>query len=93
MSSLNDLLRWCNNKDVVPTFEAMQKMSPFYHDKYIYMLKLGCTLPNKATICLHKSTDAKFYPLTEGDNDLLEYTPQDVVRGSIYRFYTQSSCR
>ena len=72
MSSFKDFLRWYNNKDVVPTLEAMQKVIAFYHDKDIDMLKLGCTLPNLANICLDKSTDAKFYPFTEGDKDLLE---------------------
>ena len=43
------------------------------------MLKLGCTLPNLANICLHKSTDAKLYPFTEGDEDLLEKIREDVV--------------
>ena len=81
MSSFKDFLRWYNNKDVVPTFEAMQKMIAFYHDKGIDMLKLGCTLPNLANICLHKSTDAKFYPFTEGDKDLLEKNREDVVGG------------
>ena len=61
MSSLKDLLRWYNNKDIVPTLEALQKTIVFYHDKNIDMLKLGCTLPNLANICLHKFTDAKFY--------------------------------
>ena len=50
----------------------MQKLIAFYHDKDIDMLKLGCTLPNLANICLHKSTDAKFYPFIDGDKDLLE---------------------
>ena len=45
------------------------------------MLKLGCTLPNLANICLHKSTDAKFYPFTEGVKDLLEKTREDIVGG------------
>ena len=49
----------------------MQKKIAFYHDKSIDMLKLGCTLPNLANIWLHKSTDAKFYPFTEGDKDFL----------------------
>ena len=69
---LQRLLRWYNNKYVVPTLEAMQKMIAFYHDKDIDMLKLGCTLPNLAIICLHKSTDAKFNPFMEGDKHLLE---------------------
>ena len=33
MSSIKDFLRWYNNKDVVPTLKAMQKMIAFYHDK------------------------------------------------------------
>ena len=45
------------------------------------MLKLGCTSPNLANICLHKSTDAIFYPFTEGDRDLLEKIREDVVGG------------
>ena len=77
-SSFSDFLRWYNNKDVVPTLEAMQKMIAFYHVKDIEMLKLGCTLPNLANICLHKSTDAKFHPFTEKDKDLLEKIREDV---------------
>ena len=45
-------------------------MVAFYHDKDIHMLKLSCTLPNLANICLHKSTVAKINPFTEGDKDL-----------------------
>ena len=80
MNSFNDFLRWYNKKEVVPTLEAMQKMIAFYHDKDIDLLKLGCTLPNLASFCLHKPTDAKFYPFTEGDHDLLEKI-RDVVGG------------
>ena len=86
VSSFKDFLRWYNNKDVVPTLEAMQKMIAFYHDKDIGMLKLGCTLPTLAHICLHKSTDAKFYPFTEGDEDLLGKIREDVVGGVIIVF-------
>ena len=56
-------------------------MIAFYHHKDIDMLKLGCTLPNLANICLYKSTDAKFYPFTEGDKDLLEKIREEVVGG------------
>ena len=82
MSSFTESLRWYNKKDVVPTLESMQKLIAFYNDKDIVdMLKLGCTLPNLANICLHKSTDEKFYPLTEIDKDLLKKTREDVVGG------------
>ena len=67
MSSFKDFLRWYNNKDLLPTLEAMQKIIAFYHDKIFDMLKLGCTLPNVANICLPKSNDANFYPFTEED--------------------------
>ena len=81
MSSFKDFLRWYNNKDAVPTLEAMQKMIAFYRDKDIDMLKFGCTLPNLTNICLQKSADAKFYPFTEGDEDFLERIREDVAGG------------
>ena len=56
-------------------------MIAFYHDKDIDMLKLGCTLPNLANNCLHKSTVAKVYPFTEGDKDFLGKIREDVVGG------------
>ena len=92
MSSSIDFLRWYNNEVVVPTFGAMQKMIAFYYDIYIDMLKFGCTLPNLANICLHKSTYAKFYPFTEGEKHLLKKNSRRCCWWPIYRFYTQSSC-
>ena len=71
MSSFKLFLRWYNNKDV-PTLEANQKIIVFHYDKDIHMLKVGCILLNVANICLHRSTDTKFYPSTERDKDLLE---------------------
>ena len=70
MKSFKDFLMWYNNKDVVPTLEAMKKMLEFYHQKEIDTLKLGYISRNLANICLHKSTDSKFYPFTESDKDL-----------------------
>ena len=80
MKSFKEFLMWYNNKDVVPTLEAMQKMIGFYRQKEIDMLKLGCTLPNLANICLHKSTDSKIYPFIESDKDL-EKIREDMVGG------------
>ena len=45
------------------------------------MLKLGCTIPNLAKICLRKATAVKFYPFTEGDKDLLQKIREDVFGG------------
>ena len=53
MQNFSDFLKWYNNKDVVPTLEAKQKMIEFNYNKGIDMLKLGCKLPNLANICLH----------------------------------------
>ena len=81
MSSFKHFLRWYNKIDVVPTLEAMQKMIAFYHDEKVDMLNIGCTLRKLANIFLGKSTDAKFYPFTEGDKDQLDKVREDVVGG------------
>ena len=81
MTNFQDFVRWYNNKDVVPTLEAMQKMMEFYHNKGIDMLKLGCTLPNLANICLHKSTNNKFYPFVEADKDLHDKIRENMTGG------------
>ena len=90
MCTFKDFLRWYNNKDVVPTLEAMQKMLAFYHKKGIDMLKLGCSLPNLANICLHKSTSAKFYPFTETEKDLLQKI-RDVMVGGPSIIFTRKA--
>ena len=90
MKSFKNFLMWYNNKDVVPTLEAMQKMIEFYHQKEIDMLKLGGTLPNLANICLHKSTDSKFYPFPESDKDLLEKIREDMVGGPSFVFTSKA---
>ena len=81
MCTFKDFLRWYNNNDVVPTLEGMQKMLAFYDKKGIDMLKVGCTLPKLANICLHKSTSAKLYPFTETDKNLLQNIREDLVGG------------
>ena len=81
MQIFSDFFKWYNNKDVVPTLEAMQEMIEVYHSNGIDMLKLGCTLPSLAKICLHKLTDSKFYPSTESDKDLLVKIREDTVGG------------
>ena len=81
MCTFKDFLRRYNNKDVVPTLEAMKKMFFFYHKKGIDMLKLGCTVPSLVNICLHKSTSANFYPFTKTDKDLLQKNLEDMVGG------------
>ena len=79
MISLKDFLRWYNNKNIVPTLEAMQKMITLCHNKKFAMLKLGYTLPNLTNIWLHKSIDAKCYPFNEGDKDLLQKIREERV--------------
>ena len=45
------------------------------------MLKLGCTLPSLANICLHKSTNYKFYPFCESDKDLCDKIRENMTSG------------
>ena len=81
MATFRDFVKRYNNKDVVPTLEAMQKMMEFYYNKGIDMLQLGCTLPNLANICLHMSTNHKFLPFVEADKDLLDKIREDMTVG------------
>ena len=75
MCTFDDFLSWYNNKDVVQTLQAMQQIVDLDHNKEVDMLKLGCTSPNLANICPHKSTTTNFYPFTESDKDFLEKLP------------------
>ena len=79
MCTFKDFLRWYKYENVVSTLEAMQKVLTFYHKKEIERLKLGCTLPNLANNCFHKSTLAKFYAFAETDKDFLRKLLQDMV--------------
>ena len=81
MTVFKDFLKWCNNKDLVPTLEAKQKMIKYYHNQGIDLSKLGCLFPNLANICLHKSTNYQFYPFCENDNDLCEKIREDMTGG------------
>ena len=74
-------VRWYNNKDVVPTLEAMQKTMKIYHNKGIDMLKHGCAKPNLPNVCLHKSTNIKFHFFVEADEDLHENIREDMTSG------------
>ena len=67
------------NKDLAPSLDAMKKMLAFDHRKGIDMLKLGCALPILANTCPHKSTNAKIYPFTETDKDLLQKIREEMV--------------
>ena len=59
----------------------MQKLIEYNHIKGIDKLKLGCTVPKLAIICLHKSTVSKLYHFIETHKDLLEKKRGDVVGG------------
>ena len=72
MTTFRYFIQLYNNKDVISTLKAMQKKNEFYHERGIDLLKLGCTLPNLANLCLHKSTDYKFYPFFSSGSDLPE---------------------
>ena len=86
MESFQDFLKWYNNKDVVPTLEALQKVMHFYHQKGGGMSKLGLTLPNFAHCVLHSSTPHKFYPFNREDESLDHYIRGWLTRGPSFVF-------
>ena len=81
MATFRDFVKWYNNKDVVSTLEALQRMIAFNHNKGIDMLKLGCTLPNLANICLQQSINHTFFPFVEVDKDLHDQIRDDIAGG------------
>ena len=80
MSTFRHFVKWYNNKDDVPTLEAMQKKMEFYHNKGIDILKLGCTLPNLANIYFHNSKKKNFL-FNESDKDLHDKIRKDMTGG------------
>ena len=78
-TTFQDFVRRYNNKDGVQALKAMQKIMELYHNKGIDMLKLGGTLPNLANICLHKSTNNKFYPFVEADKGVHDKIREDMT--------------
>ena len=92
MSSFRDFLRWYNNKDIVPTLKAFQKMMAVYHDKDINFLKLGCTLQSWLTFVYTNQPMQISFFFTEEDNKLLEKNSRRHRWWSTFCFYTQSSC-
>ena len=81
METFQDFLKWYNNKDVVPTLEALQKLMQFYHQKRIDMLKLGFTLPDLANRILHSSTSLKFFPFNQEDQRFDDYIREWLTGG------------
>ena len=84
MGTFRDFAKRYNNKDVVPTLDAMQKKIEFYQYKGIDMFKLGCTLPNLANICFHKSTNHKCFPFVEANKDLQNKINEDMTGGPLF---------
>ena len=80
LQTFGDFLRPYSN-DVVSTLEALQKMVKFHHNKGTDMIKLRCTIPNIANICLNKSFSAKFCPFRESDKELPEKIHKDRADG------------
>ena len=54
------------------------------------MLKLGCSLPNLANICPHKSTDYRIYPFFSSDSDLHEKIRKNMTGGSSIVFTSKT---
>ena len=54
------------------------------------MLKLGCTLPNPANMCLLKPINHKIYSSFEGDKEICERNTEDVA-GGLSKVFTRKA--
>ena len=59
----------------------MHKLIEFYLDGGIDILKLGCTQPNLANICPHKSTGYMYDPFFSVNSDSLEKLREPMTDG------------
>ena len=82
MQTMRDFLEWYNNLDVEPFCEAIQKMSDFWKEKNIDMLKQGISIPGVTLIYLFATLpqDTFFTLFREKDKDLY-YTLRDNMVG------------
>ena len=88
MESFADIVKWYNNKDVVPTVEALVTMLAFYHDNGMDFSKLGCMLPKLANHVRHQSTSDNFYRFRDQDRDL-----DEIIRSKIEELLSSRAMR
>ena len=55
------------------------------------MLKRGCSILNLSSFCLHNSTGAKFYPITENDKVAPSKVREDKVGGPSKKVLTHKA--
>ena len=87
MRTFKDFAKYYNDKDVVPTLEAIQKKVEFYHKKKIDMMKIATTLPSLANRILHQSSGKLFSLFSEEHKDLDDLVRTKVVRGPSIVFH------
>ena len=78
--SFKYLSRWCKNNDVARALEALQKVVAFRHERCINKLKLGCTKPNLAHICLQSFTSAKLNTIKGNEETMLSKSRKGMVQ-------------
>ena len=72
MITVNDFLVWCNNLDVLPFLEAVEKMSAFWQERKIDMFKDGISVPGLTLKYLFSFLDEQTYfsLFDQGNSDL-----------------------
>ena len=80
MKTFEDFLDWCNNLDVLPFIEAVEKMKTFYKPKKLDLFKDGASLPGLVLKYLMKGTESDFYLFDEKD----KVTKEDRKRNNYF---------
>ena len=89
MQTKRDFLEWYNNRDVESFCEALQKMSDFWKDKKIDMLKQGVSIPGITLIYQFATIpqDTFFMLFGERDKDLYYLFRDNMVGGPSIIFH------
>ena len=88
MQTVQDLLVWYNNLDVIPFVEAVTKMQHFYSSKGLDMFKVSISVPGLARrILFDKAGDTKFALVDKDNQDLYYLIKKNIVGGPSIIFH------
>ena len=93
MQTMRDFLEWYN-RDVEPICEALPKMSDFWKEKHIDMLKQGVSIPGVTLLYLFNTLPSDTFPsetfftlFPEKDKDLYYLFRDNMVGGPSIIFH------
>ena len=89
MTTMRDYLIWYNNRDVIPSLEAVAKQFAFYRDRGIDMFKDGISVPGLSLLYMFNDLpkDTIFTLFNETNKDAHKLVKDNIVGGPAILFH------